>query len=366
MTEKPNYIEKKDFKEQKSTETISRVYFFLEIAIIMILNMVFLIIMQSLLPYDWENLSMVESVIGNYLVPLISLLIALLIGLVLIKKIVGGSERIDAPEETNPMREVFSTFKVTKKNAKYQLMYAMLLLFLIYVPIDFLANLIPGVLDFTSAAFGDATRYGFLNQNDWVVFIVFATVIYFISSFREELFYRSFAIVRGRRHVGLYSSVLITSISFGLSHFLYIIVNEETMGFPLGAIIWGGTAFLTGSISALFIGKKRYIWPLIISHALNNVISSASVWLYNNNGAEYVEWSQIGVFFDIAIPLYIPLLIISGILLIVFRKHNKSGMKQYFEIGKKYGEELGDSKGKLILFDIILSLLIFVTSLLIF
>lgn len=366
LDEKPNKLKREDMRPQKITPTISRIYYFLEIAIVMILNTVLLILMQLLLPYDRDNLNYVQSLIANYVFPLISLLIGTVLGLIIVKKLVVESERIPNLDGTSPISEVFSTFKITKKNFKYQLMYAMLILFLIYVPIDFLANIIPGILEFTSEAFSESTTHGFLNQNNFTIFITFAFAVYFVSSFREELFYRALAILRGRRHVGLYSSIMITSFSFALSHFIYIITNETTMQAPLGAIIWGATAFLTGSISALFMGKKRYIWPLIIAHALNNVISATSVWLYNNNGASYTEFSQIGVFWDIAIPLYVPLLLVSIILFIVFRKHTKSGIKQYFEIGAKYGQELGDSKVKLVIFDVILSILIFITSLLMF
>jgi hypothetical protein len=99
-----------------------------------------------------------------------------------------------------------------------------------------------------------------------------------------------------------------------------------------------------------FFIKKRYIIPLILSHAINNVISATTLWLYNAKSIPFIS---------ITLYLYLPLFLVSALLFIVFKKHIKSGLQSFKSIGKEYLNESGSSKITTIFIDIILGIVLF-------
>ena len=103
------------------------------------------------------------------------------------------------------------------------------------------------------------------------------------------------------------------------------------------------------------------MFPAIIAHALNNIISAHAVWnfLQGNN------------FKDVAIYLYTPLLII-GIILLIWQFPRIKGslsigfkmFKEYLQIDENSEETSGDRAFR-IFFDIFAAFLIFLMSLMI-
>jgi len=167
---------------------------------------------------------------------------------------------------------------------------------------------------------------------------------------REETFFRGFLSVRADKYVIIGSGIVISSIYFGLAHFGYIFYSSHLPQDLLPAIIWTLGGFYVGSVSSVFISKTRLIWPIIIAHTLNNVISSSVVWLTSIQNVS---------FWVIAQWLYLPLMGISIILAVIFFHEVKSGVKTYFNAFKSYKTEITDKKIriKIIIADIIFGFL---------
>ncbi|MHA1730115.1 MAG: lysostaphin resistance A-like protein [Promethearchaeota archaeon] len=319
------------------SQLTSRFYLLSEILIILVFNFIFFYIFYMVIGPSLSNGSEFDIII-IYLEYLFSILLGSFVGLYIIKAIFTDKVINPLPDDISPFQDIISLFTIKKSNFRYQVMYSILLLFLIFIPLDFLAYSIPGVMQFSvNSLLGDSpvtsiNRY--LTFTDFLKFIGFATIVHFCVGFREELFFRGINVTRGRKHIGNYPAVIVFSISFGLAHFAYLFNsnNLTTDFFP--ALIWGVSAFLVGTVSALFIMQKRYIWPLIIAHSVNNILSSIALWQFIQ-GQEYTT---------IALILYLPLLIISFIVVVIFRSKIKSGLKKFGKLFPEYWKSIGKTK----------------------
>jgi membrane protease YdiL (CAAX protease family) len=333
--------------EPHESALIGRFYIFIEICIVLVLNAIFYVLLASIIGVPLEPSTNPISVIILYIENLLSIVLSSIVGLILIKYIFRTKEIVPNNNDKSPISETFSTFKIKKNNIGYQLLYGALFLFLIYIPMDFIAYSIPGVLDFSSSALGASDVNVYLNYTSFLLFIGYCVLIHLCVGIREELFFRGVGVTRARRYIGNYPAVVIISIFFGFSHFSYLLTSDNLLADFLPAVIWGLSAFVAGSASALFIMKKRYIIPLIFAHTLNNIISASAVWMFNQG----IQFSQI------AQSVYLPLLIISAILFIIFRKHVVSGLRNYKNIIPEYIKEIKQSKTNIFL-AIVIDLLI--------
>lgn len=323
-----------------------RFYVFLEVFMAMLFNFLIYYVgygkLEDFIPEsDYKELiSMAAS--------LVSMVISVSIALGFIQ-VVFYRNKMPLKEADPPYKETTSLF--TFKNFEMQLFYTIMILFLVYVPLDFITYAIPGTLEFSSSSFSETA---YLNFTNFGLFILSAVFFHFMVGFREEFFFRGFHTIRSEKYLITGSSVVITSMYFGLSHFGYLINRLYEGTFKLSqdlhsTVIWTFGAFLVGSVSAVFILKKRMIWPIILAHFLNNVISITVLWLYSTQNV---------LFWDIVKLLYLPLLGVSLILGIIFFRETKTGVKTYFEAFKSYKTEIPDKKirGKIIAADIIFGL----------
>jgi len=147
---------------------------------------------------------------------------------------------------------------------------------------------------------------------------------------------------------------------FGLMHFAYIF-NPISINYPFWfPIIWFSQALLVGIILAFFMVKKKWILPLIMAHALNNIISAHAVW-------NYLQGND---FFLIFYYLYIPLLV-GSVMFLAWQfsrvkdsvSNGLKDLKKYFQKDSK-SEQSGVDVFVRIFIDIILGLLIFGVGLL--
>jgi hypothetical protein len=156
------------------------------------------------------------------------------------------------------------------------------------------------------------------------------------------------------------SAVMVSSLYWGFGHFAYIL-NPISQFYPYWfPFVWFTQAFFIGIILALLVIRKKWIFPAIIAHTINNIV------------AVHVFWSFIrGIDFQIiTLYLYYPLLII-GIMLLVWNYAKiKEGIMTGFQVLKTYfrkdAEE--DTKGDIIFrifIDILLGGLIFLMGFLI-
>ena len=76
------------------------------------------------------------------------------------------------------------------------------------------------------------------------------------------------------------SAIMMASFYFGLNHFAYFL-NPVSQNYPFWfPFLWFLQTFIVGIILGIFIVKKRWIFPVILAHALNNIVSAHAVWSY--------------------------------------------------------------------------------------
>ena len=333
-----------------------RLYFFIEVVVIFLGVCLFLM----LIPLSVYSIITDENVI--ILGPLFYFLKAMVLLVAIPLMLHFSNYLLELQSEEKPEIKTISPsknhrklFSLKKKNAKYQLLYGLLLLFLLFIPLDCITYiLLPDMLRFQGEALTSNKTDLYLTQN-YGIFLISVLIIQISVAIYEETLTRGFISKRGADHFNKMSAVIISSLYFGLMHFAYIlnpISRNYHIFFP---IIWFSQAFLVGIILALFIIKKKWILPLIMAHALNNIISAHAVW-------NYLQGND---FFLVFIYLYFPLLVVSVILLVwQFSRVKESvlngliDLKKFFQKESKKEQNTGDVVVR-ILVDIILGFLLF-------
>ncbi len=253
-------------------------------------------------------------------------------------------------------------YKMTKNNYKYQLLYGLLLLFILFIPLDFFTYLlIPDMLEYNAVTIAsNPTDSHFYAP--YLIFLGSVLVIQISVSVYEETLSRGFLTKRGSENFNKISAVIIASFYFGLMHFAYIL-NPASPNFPwYFPLIWFSQALLIGFILSMLVIRKKWLIPAIFAHALNNIISSHAVWLY----IQGVDFSFT------AIALYLPLLIFSLVLLIWQFPKIKQGisvglkdLKEYYSIDKQKVESKNDIL-IILLVDLLIGFIIFAIGLFVF
>jgi len=229
-------------------------------------------------------------------------------------------KKIILKEDISPSKNFLNLFKITKKNFKFQLLYGLLLLFLIFIPLDFFTYfLAPDTLIYHSTVlvFG-YNSYFFGN------YVIFVSSIIFVPlsvAIYEESLTRGFLANRGSDYFNKMSAVILSSFFFGLGHFVFIF-TIPSLGLPIiFPTIWFLQTFLVGIILAMIVQRRHWIFPGIFAHTLNNVITSHTIWNYING----TDFSFMTMY------VYLPLLII-GIILFIWQF---SRIKESLSIGFK-------------------------------
>jgi len=267
-------------------------------------------------------------------------------------------KEIIVEEDISPAMNQLKQYKITKNNFKYQLLYGVMLLFLFFIPLDFFSYLlIPNFLEFQrdglTASQNPINSYFF---QAYFVFLISVIIIQLSVSFYEETVTRGYLAKNGSENFHKISAVMIAAIYFGFGHIGYYDPNYSIV-FPMIFFI---QAFIVSVVLALFLLKKKWIFPLIFAHGLNNIISAHAIW----------NSIQGNDFMTVTLYLYIPLLIGSVIIFIWQFPRIKAGLstgikdfKTYFKIDDKIGEEPND-KYLRILIDISIGILIFLVAIL--
>ncbi len=250
-------------------------------------------------------------------------------------------------------------YKMSKKNYKYQILYGVLLFFLVFLPIDFFGYLIvPGMLEYQAIALSSKITDIYLLDPNYFIFLFSVIIIQLSVAISEETIFRGVINKRGGVYFFKYSAVIISSFSWGLAHFAYFldpISHLYPFWYP---IVWFMQAFFIGIILSLLVLRRKWLIPAIIAHALNNIISAHAVWsLLQGN-----SFTIVGLY------LYYPLLIIGCILFVWYFSQIKEGfsiginmLKNYFKREDKFEKSKGDSIVR-VLFDILMGLIIFLMS----
>ncbi len=237
-------------------------------------------------------------------------------------------------EDISSSKKFLELFSISKKNYKYQLLYGILLLFLIFIPLDFITYLfLPDLLEYYTIALDvySSTSLSSYLVSDYGIFIISVLIVQVSVSIFEESRDRGFLANRGSDYVHKMSAVIISSFSFGLGHFNYMF-TPHTINLPIiYPFIWFLQSFFVGIILAMIVIRKRWLFPAIFAHAVNNIITLHAVW-------NYLQGND---FFSIALFLYCPLLVISVVLLILQSPRIKEGLSIGFkEFGSYFKNDI--------------------------
>ena len=301
-----------------------RFYFLFEVLIIFLGIFIFMLIPTFLLPFLIDSSSVIFEPL-YYLVKATIIVVAIPLFLYISYFIMEKQRKILILDvDISPSRSFLNLFKITRKNFKFQLLYGVLLLFLIFIPLDFFTYLlVPDMLDFVSIALqpsGESSLNNYFGEN-YFIFLLSIILIPLCVAVYEESLTRGFLTNRGREYTNKMSAVIITSFFFGLGHFSYIF-TAPSIGFPIAfPIIWFSQTFLVGIVLSMVVLRRHWIFPVIFAHTLNNVISSFSIW----NHINHINFSFMTFY------IYIPLLII-GIILLIWQF---SRIKESLTIGWK-------------------------------
>ncbi|MFX1449038.1 MAG: CPBP family intramembrane glutamic endopeptidase [Promethearchaeota archaeon] len=335
-----------------------RIYFLFEALVIFLGIFIFMLIPTFLLPF----LINIQSVFFEplyYLLRALILIAAIPLFLYLANFLMEKQrKKLILEEDISPSRKFLNLFRITKKNYKFQLLYGVLLLFLIFIPLDFFTYLFsPEMLSWSAIALDPAGEFSlnsYFNQN-YYIFLFSIIIIPLMVAIYEESLVRGFLSNRGSDYVNSMSAVIITSFFFGLLHF-DIVFLRPSLGLPIiFPIIWFLQTFFVGIILAMVVLRKHWIFPVIFAHTLNNVISSLAIWNYLNGQ----DFSLMAIF------VYSPLLIVAIILIVwQFSRIKESlsiGFKQfksYFKRDKDIEQRSLDTIVRIIL-DFLIGFIIF-------
>ena len=253
-------------------------------------------------------------------------------------------------------------YKMTKKNYKYQFLYGLLIFFLIFLPIDFFTYLlIPDMLEYQARALGSRTPNLYLSENNYLIFLISVIIIQFSVAIAEETVSRGFIAKRGSEHFFNMSAVFISAIYFGLGHLGYLFDHRSIellsgKSFPIYySFIWFLQAIFIGIILSLVVLRRKWLFPVIIAHTLNNIVSAHAVWSF---------WQGVN-FSLVALYIYYPLLIIGFCLFVWFYPLIKESLsigskmlKSYFNRDEPDESTKGDSIFR-VFFDFCMGLMIF-------
>lgn len=125
--------------------------------------------------------------------------------------------------------------------------------------------------------------YNEIMQNRFVnvpgnvsVYIYWLLVSWVIGGFTEELLFRGFLLLRFEKLLGRLSfsvglAIIIQALIFGQLHMYY----QGIEGFIVGS-------FFAATSALIFVLCGRRLWPLIISHGINNTLGMTLLFMSNN------------------------------------------------------------------------------------
>ncbi|HEY0088294.1 MAG TPA: CPBP family intramembrane glutamic endopeptidase, partial [Candidatus Lokiarchaeia archaeon] len=261
--------------------------------------------------------------------------------------------------KVNPASESLKLYSMSKNKFKDQLLNGVLILFIVFIPLDFLIYFIfPEMLEYSGVVISSQKTDSYLLAN-YSIFLLSVIIIQISVSIFEETLTRGYLTKRGCDYFHKMSAVIIPSLYFGFMHFLYYL-NPLSKNYPIWwPFIWFLNTLFVGILLSIFILKKKSIFPVIFAHAANNIISAHAIWCYLH-----------GISFTIVtIYMYLPLLIVSAILFTLQFKKIKRALsnglkflKNYFKIDKHSEATKGDVYFR-IFTDFLISILILIVGL---
>jgi len=308
-------------RKQSSIKTMfqQRIYFLLETILIFLglfITSIILIALSFL-----ESYGVIYGIIF-YLIRAMTVILAVTLfmyvsNLALYKK----RQDLIIERDISPSRSFLGLFGIKKSNFKFQLLYGILILFLVFIPIDFLTYFfVPEMLVYSAEVLTFDISNSYFSES-YLIFLVSVIIIQFSVAFYEESLTRGFLTNRGSDYVPKMSAVVISSFYFGMGHFAYILNPYSPQAHIIFPFIWLTEAFFIGIILSLTVLRRRWIFPAIFAHGMNNIISAHAIW-------NYLQGND---FMILAVFLYLPLMLIGVVLLLL----EFPLIKESFSIGIK-------------------------------
>ena len=333
-------------------------FFFYEIAIVFLL-----IFFLSTIEWISLPINLNPELFGPifYIIRALIVFLAIPATIYFMEKLIPYEQELRRKTKISAFQSHFMLYKMTKSNYKYQVLYGILLLFLVFIPLNFfLYLLIPEMLTYLKISEGLDLLNHYLLIDNFLLLLPFLILIQISIAFIEETVYRGFINKRGGEHFNRTSAVLISAYSYAFLSLIFYLDPVSSLGYNFFPIIWFVALFLIGLILSLTTIRRKWLFPAIFAHAMSNILMVSMIWFFN--GTNYT---------DALLFIYSPLLIISIILFIwQFNRIKESlsiglGMlKAYLKNDDKEDEQTSDKYFR-IFFDIAIGLLIFLIGLLI-
>lgn len=303
-----------------STKIKHRFVFLVKFLFALLFNFLFFIIIKSIFD-NFQNLKETTFIISFWLLFMIATSLGIILAYYLITKFIQPQNQPSSPN----FKAILTPFVINSANIKDIIQYSLILFFLIYIPIDMIGYFIPKMLEFSAASLLPNTYNNYLTYSLQLM-IPIAMIVHFCVAFREEFLIRNYFLVIGQEELKPSTAYIFSAIYFGLAHFNYIFSSGSANYSPFFPIYWGLSATVIGLTAGLVFIKKKMIWPLIFSHWGNNVVSSIAL----RNHIEGIPYTQT------VLQLYLPILIISLLLVIFSFKKIKKGFKAAIDLLKGY------------------------------
>ena len=315
-----------------------RLHFALSILFLSIINYIFRLIFNALL--NIFSVNELTEILLSYLFFAIMMISSTIIVFYIFSK---TSLKLDEDEESTSEKQSLTIKKqvgsslnslfqgFTFKNFGSQLKSALILICIIYIPLDFFSYVIPlifklDVLEYQYNALTSSLLGRYLSY-EINLMIIMTIIIHFFIALKEEFVFRGFYIFMGEKKLNKSTAFIYSAILFGLAHFSYIfttIADGSSFFFP---VWWFFNATIIGITSAYFYISKKQLWPLIIAHWVNNVIS-ANILRRNHDGVPFWQESFL--------TIYVPIFVLGIVLLVIYRKSLIKHIKRIYNYFKDY------------------------------
>ena len=333
-------------------------FLFYEIAPIFLMIFIFLILEWILLPLIVNQTSELFGMLF-YLIRALAIFLVIILFLFISNKMKTTNSQ-PAKKEIALHIGYLKLYKMTKKNYLYQLLYSCLLFFLILIPIEFLFTFfLPETIPYRAVSLILRRENSYLLITDISVFLIFTIIIQLSLSFTEETIFRGLITKRGSEYFNKMSAVMISTFSFTFMEF-FLNPIILTISYYFG-VIWFIKSFVIGLVLSLTIVRRKWLIPLIIAKTIDSIITSLIIWDFLRGG----NFTQLLSF------IYIPLLIISLLLVILQGSRIKESVQIGIKMIKSYSrkditvDETSGDKVFRILFDVFLAFLLFLFGILI-
>jgi len=329
-------------------------FIFYEVFIIFIFIFLISLIEWVILPLLVTKSSYIFSLLF-YLIR--SIVILSIIVLVLFVKSKIKKQNLES-KEINLYKAQLKLYEISRKNFKYQLLYGLLLLFLILIPLDFIIIItFPNIINYKTISMIISIQNSYLSINNLSLFILISSIVQFSIVFSEETVFRGLITKRGSEKFNKMSAVTISALYYAFYEMFIIQISGDYYSM----VIWFIRSLIIGLVFSLTLLRKKWLFPFIFAGTINNIMFNIIIWN---------SLKGFNIFFPILV-IYCPLMLISLVFLITQLSRIKESLqigrdllRSYYRRDPLLKERSGDRIFRII-FDFLFGFLLFIIGVLI-